>query len=336
MATDYAGAVRTGAMAAGRLHRTLGTRALIESRAGAVDVFGAIASLDLPLLLRPLHGLLGAFLNEPIPGILVTTERSMSIQRFTAAHELGHFSLDHQPSLDDDSILRRMPTSPEPTGHFEEAEADAFAVAFMMPKWLILAHCSRQGWQIADLRRPEIVYQLSLRMGASYEATCRTLVRYELIAFADMQSLRQTAPRLLKSTLLMDFSPSDYHRDVWLLTERDEGTRIDGSRNDLFVLRLTEHSNGGYIWNFDQLVASGFAIVRDVRQEIDAKEIGSPVVRQVTAAPEIAARGHLLIEEFRPWQPSPALSQLALDFDLTGPEEEGFSRAERRRLLEAA
>lgn len=187
MAADYPGAVRAGAMAAGRLHRTLGTRALIESSAGAVDVFGAIASLDLPLLLRPLRGLLGAFLNEPIPGILVTTERPMSIQRFTAAHELGHFSLDHQPSLDDESILRRMPSSPEPTGHFQETEADSFAIAFMLPKWLILAHCSRQGWQVADLRRPEIVYQLSLRMGASYEATCRTLVRYELITFAERQ-----------------------------------------------------------------------------------------------------------------------------------------------------
>lgn len=323
-------------MAAGRLHRTLGTRAVIESRAGAVDVFGAIASLDLPLLLRPLHGLLGAFLNEPIPGILVTTERPMSIQRFTAAHELGHFSLDHLPSLDDESILRRMPNSPEPTALFQEAEADAFAVAFMMPKWLILAHCSRQGWQIGDLRRPEVAYQLSLRIGASYEATCRTLVRYELLTFADLQNLQQTEPRAVKANLLSDFRPADYRRDVWLLTERDEGTRIDGSRNDLFVLRLTEHSNGGYVWNFDQLVESGFAIVKDVRHQAETDAIGSPVLRQVTAAPELAARGHLLIEEFRPWQPSPALSQLALDFDLTGPEEEGLSRAERRRLLEAA
>ncbi|WP_239025787.1 ImmA/IrrE family metallo-endopeptidase [Sphingomonas paeninsulae] len=288
------------------------------------------------MLLRPLRGLLGAFLNEPIPGILVTTERSMSIQRFTAAHELGHFSLDHQPSLDDESILRRMPSSPEPTADFQETEADSFAIAFMMPKWLILAHCTRQDWRVTDLRRPEVAYQLSLRMGASYEATCRTLVRYELITFADMQGLRQTEPRLLKTKLLVDFHPADYRRDVWLLTERDEGTRIDGSRNDLFVLRLTEHSNGGYVWNFDQLVASGFAIVKDERVAADTDVIGSPVVRQVTAAPELAARGHLLIEEFRPWQPSPSLTQLTLDIDLTGPEEEGLSRAERRRLLEAA
>ncbi len=50
----------------------------------------------------------------------------------------------------------------------------------------------------------------------------------------------------------------DYRGDVWLLTERDAGTRIDGSRNDLFVFRLEEHSGGGYLWNIDQLKASGF------------------------------------------------------------------------------
>jgi Zn-dependent peptidase ImmA (M78 family) len=336
MASDYPGAVRAGAMAAGRLHRTLGTRSLIESRAGSVDVFGAIAALDLPLLFRPLRGLLGAFLNFPIPGILVTTERPMSIQRFTAAHELGHFSLHHQPSLDDETILRRMPTSAEPTGQFQETEADSFAIAFMIPKWLIQTHCFRQGWRMTDLRRPEIAYQLSLRIGASYEATCRTLVRYELITLTEMRDLIRTEPRLLKSDLLVDFRPANYRRDVWLLTERDEGTLIDGSQHDLFVLRLKEHSNGGYVWNFDQLVASGFAIVKDVRQEIDANVIGNPVLRQVTASHSSGARGHLLLEEFRPWQPSPALSQLTLDFDLTGPEVEGLSRAERRRLFEAA
>ena len=336
MATDYAGAVRTGAMAAGRLHRALGSRELIERQAGAIDVFDAILSLDVPLLFRPLKGLLGAFLNEPIRGILVTTERSMSIQRFTAAHELGHFSLEHEPSLDDETILRRMPNSPEPTGRFQETEADAFAVAFMLPKWLILTHCKRQGWQISDLQNALTVYQLSLRIGASYEATCRTLVRYRLISPGDMERLHKIAPRSLKNNLLMDFEPDDYRRDVWLLTERDEGTRIDGSRNDLFVLQLKEHSSGGFVWNFDQLVASGFAIVRDVRREIDDDGVGNPVVRQITAAPESAPRGRMQIKEYRPWQPLPPLSQLTLDYDLTGPEQEGLSRAERRRLLEAA
>ena len=131
MASDYASAVRAGTMAAGRLHRELDTRALIETQGGSVDVFGAIHAVGLPLLLRPLKGLLGAYLSAPAPGVLVTTERPMSIQRFTAAHELGHFSMRHEPSLDDESILRRMPMSPEPGNNFEETEADAFAIAFM-------------------------------------------------------------------------------------------------------------------------------------------------------------------------------------------------------------
>ncbi|WP_246048146.1 ImmA/IrrE family metallo-endopeptidase [Hankyongella ginsenosidimutans] len=152
MASDYASAVRAGTMAAGRLHRELDTRALIETQGGSVDVFGAIHAVGLPLLLRPLKGLLGAYLSAPAPGVLVTTERPMSIQRFTAAHELGHFSMRHEPSLDDESILRRMPMSPEPGNNFEETEADAFAIAFMMPKWLVLAHSARQGWQIDHFR----------------------------------------------------------------------------------------------------------------------------------------------------------------------------------------
>jgi Zn-dependent peptidase ImmA (M78 family) len=335
-AADYAGAVRAGTMAAARLHRNLGLRDRIEARGGNVDVFGAIQTLDLPLLLRPLQGLLGAYLSEPAPGVLVTTQRPMSIQRFTAAHELGHFSLRHQPSLDDESILRRMPMAGEATSDFQEVEADAFAVEFMMPRWLIQWHAQRQGWTVADFRRPNRVYQLSLRIGASYEATCWTLVRHRLIAPAVARELLDTLPRELKAGLLESYRPKDYRGDVWLLTERDAGTRIDGSRNDLFVLRLEEHSGGGYLWDIDELKESGFGIVRDELEAIDGEGVGGPVVRRVTAAPPEAFRGHMALGERRPWDPDPPLATLSLDFDLTGPEEEGLSRAERRSLLEAA
>ena len=338
MATDYASAVRAGTMAAGRLHRQLDIRGVIDRHGGNVDVFGAIHTVGLQLLVRPLRGLLGAFLTDPIPGVLVTTERQMSIQRFTAAHELGHFFMGHRPSLDDKSILRRMPTTPEPGPGFQETEADAFAVAFMMPKWLLLSHCSRQNWHIQDLSRPAIVYQLSLRLGASYEATCRTLVRYELISTAIMRDLLLTRRRRLKAALLGEHRPDNYRGDVWYLTTRDADTRIDGSRNDLFVLRLPENSGGGYLWDFDQLIARGFAIVRDECEAADAEGVGASVVRRVTGAaeePEIGPRGRVTVDEKRPWQASSPISSLTLDMDFTGPEK-GLSRAERRHLLEAA
>jgi Zn-dependent peptidase ImmA (M78 family) len=184
MALDYAGAVRNGALHASRLHAQLHTRDSVEKQGGNIDVFGAMLLVDLPLLVRPLQGLLGAYISDPIPGVLITTKRPLSIQRFTAAHELGHFRLGHEPSLDDESILRRMTSIPRLSRlgpEAQEVEADSFAVTFMMPLWLVQWHCLRQNWRKDNLRNPRIVYQLSLRMGASYEAMTWTLQRYNLI-----------------------------------------------------------------------------------------------------------------------------------------------------------
>lgn len=336
VSADYPSAVRAGTMAAARLHQELDLRRQVEASGGNVDVFASIHNLDLPLLVRPLQGLLGAYLSDPEPGVLVTTQRPMSIQRFTAAHELGHYRMRHQPSLDDENILRRMPLQAPPGGDFQEVEANAFAVEFMMPRWLIAWHTARQGWTVADFRRPNVIYQLSLRIGTSYEATCWTLARHGFISPAQARELLQTQPREMKVALLEAYRPQDYRGDVWLLTRRDARSRIDGSRNDLFVLRLEEHSGGGYLWDIDQLKASGFAIVRDDLQAIDAESVGGAVIRRVTAAPPEPYRGRLAIDERRPWEPDPPLTTLVVDVDLTGPEQEGLSRAERRRLLEAA
>lgn len=102
-------AILHGTKEAARLHRDLGIRAKIEGRGGRIDVFGAILGLDLPLLFRPLKGLLGAYLPGPYPGIMVTNQRALPIQRFTGAHELGHAVMKHEGSLDDESILHRSP-----------------------------------------------------------------------------------------------------------------------------------------------------------------------------------------------------------------------------------
>ncbi|MEM1289426.1 MAG: ImmA/IrrE family metallo-endopeptidase [Pseudomonadota bacterium] len=333
MATNYAQAVRKGAQSAGRLLRQLGIKEQIEHSGGAINVFAAIADLDVPLLFRPLDGLLGAFLNFPSPGILVTTQRTLSIQRFTAAHELGHCVLDHQPSLDDDNILRRMVMNAQPGQDLQEVEADGFAVAFLLPKWLIASHMKRQGWTTPYLRRPNMIYQLSLRLGVSYEALCWTLVRYRMIEAKQARELLTTQRKALKEGLLEGHRPTNYRGDVWLLTERDAGTRIDGSRNDLFVLKLTEHSNGGYLWNIDDLRESGFAVVRDEVLEVEAESIGDPGVRRVTAQPPEDYRGRLVLDEARPWDAAQKLTRFELDLDFTGPEEEGLSRVERRERL---
>ena len=340
MARDYSDAVRRGTQFAARLHKKLNLKESIEDIGGDVDVFEAIHTLGLPLLLRPLSGLLGAYLSKPSPGVLVTTQRPLSIQRFTAAHELGHHYMGHEPSLDDENVLRRImvPDSTSGDNKLQESEANAFAVAFMMPRWLIYWHLKRQGWSVHDVQLPPCVYQLSLRIGASYEATCWTLLRHKILKLVQVRTLLETQPKTLKGLLLNSYNPPDRHGNVWLLTERDAGTQIDGSRNDLFVLRLKEHSGGGYLWDIDQLKASGFGIVRDDQEVIsaDEEEIGCPMYRCVTTSPPESCLGTLYIDERRPWETNEPLSQLRFNFDLTGPEEEGLSRAEKKSLFAVA
>ena len=333
---DYAGAVRHGALAAARLHRDLGTEEVVTRVGGGIDIFAVVAKLRVPLLLRPLNGLLGAFLSDPTPGILVTTERPLSVQRFTCAHELGHCNLRHQPSLDDDSILRRSPFNSRPGYDVQEVEADSFAVAFMTPRWLIASHCKRQGWTTNNLQQPDIVYQLSLRLGASYEATCWTLLRYKLLAPDVAQRHAAIQPRQFKQALLGSYRPENFRGDVWLLTDGDEGTVITGSKTDLFVLRLPEHSGGGYLWDIEQLKEAAFAVVRDEHEAVDTDGVGSHSTRRLTVESRDRQTGELHLIERRPWQPAKAISTFAFAYDLSGPEVEGYSRAERRQLLEAA
>jgi hypothetical protein len=61
MALTYAEAVRSGTMEAARLHVQLESKKRMEKQGGSIDVFNTALTLDLPLLLRPLDGLLGAY-----------------------------------------------------------------------------------------------------------------------------------------------------------------------------------------------------------------------------------------------------------------------------------
>lgn len=334
MAKTYTEAVHNGTQAAGTLARTLGLRAKLDEQLGSVDIFEIIAQLELPLLMRPIKGLLGAFLNAPTPGILVTTERPLSIQRFTAAHELGHWLLKHKPSLDDeDQILRRGPLTNEASTAYQETEADAFAIALLMPKWLILAHCSRQGWRSSDLKRPQIAYQLSLRLGVSYEATCRTLERYRLIDSDTRETMSETSPRSLKINLLGKFKPESYRGDVWHITEKDNHLKISGSSNDLIVIEAEELGGAGYLWSPGALLDAGFEIYEDVSIELDTDGIGGNNVRRLLAKPNVDLAARISIVQNRPWAEDDIAGSLEFSFDFTGPETAGLTRAERRQIL---
>ena len=336
---DPRSAILKGKREAGRLHRQFDMRSRIEQGGSRIDVFDTLVRCGIPFLFKPLDGLLGVFMDIPMPGVLVTTKRPLSVQRFTGAHELGHFRLGHRPSLDDESLLQRSPFDSRPNYGQQELEADAFATEFMLPPWLFAAHFSRQSWTPQLMTDPLIVYQLSLRIGASYEATCRSLMRpgVAVIEHKTFKKLLSVRPKEIKKELLAGYTPQNWWGDVWLLTQKDEGAVLEGSRSDLFVLRLTEHSSSGYLWTFEQLNKTGFAIVRDEREVPESEAVGGLTTRRIIAQSSGRQRGKMVLLERRPWladgQP---LAAFSVHYNLNGPEEEGWSQAERRQLVEAA
>ena len=318
---------------AGRLHKDARSRERVEAQGGGIDVFGTILQFSVPLLFRPLDRLLGAFVPKPTAGIIVTDERSLAIQRFTAAHELGHFRLGHGGSLDDESILNRSPFGAARYSDVEAA-ADAFAASFLMPTWLLEAHSNRQGWNADSFRDPINIYQLSLRMGASYEATCRTLARYNVISGGALEKYVAVAPKKIKQQLLGNHRLENWYPDVWVLTEKDQGTRIEGGPNDIFLVRLKEHSGAGYLWDTDQLRDAGFTIVADERLIPNHTEgVGGDVDRILLAASQFEAAGQLDLKETRPWEED-SIGRLQLSYDLFG-KETGLPRALRNKAAAA-
>jgi Zn-dependent peptidase ImmA (M78 family) len=334
---DSRAAILTGAKAAHTLHRDLGIRDQIErSGGGRVDVFGAIAKLGATLMFQPLDNLLGAYLPSDELGVLITTKRPLPVQRFTGAHELGHLYMRHEPSLDDENILRRAPFSTAGRVNRQEREADAFASMFLSPAWLLALMLQRQRWPARNLSDPLYVYQASLRLGTSYRATCYALERHKVINRSQRERLIDIEPKSIKQRVLEGYEPPDWRSDVWLLTRRDEGTLIEGGRNDLFVVRLRENSGAGYLWNFDQLRDAGFVLVDDEREGGNAEAIGGVLTRKVTARSEDRVQGEVILQEARPWMAEEPLHEFLLRYDLRGPESPGMWEPELRRVLQAA
>ena len=334
---DARGAILTGVKAAHTLHRDLGARETLERNAGGrIDVFGTISKLGATLMFQPLDQLLGAYVPGEEPGILITTKRPLPVQRFTAAHELAHLYLAHEPSLDDKGVLGRAPFSTASRYKRQELEANAFASMFLAPDWLLALIVQRQGWSPGDLARPDIAYQLSLRLGTSYAATCHVLQRLKAISRSQCQHLLFVEPKTIKQALLDEYEPTDWHSDVWLLTDRDEGLFIEGGRRDMFVVRLQENSSSGYLWNFDELKAAGFAVVADDQEPVSDETVGGLLTRKLTARSSRRVSRKVTFKEHRPWKPYNVLHELHFRYELRGPEEPGMWEPERIRVLQAA
>lgn len=324
--SEIGDAILEGVEGASETHDAFKIREHVETYATSVDVFGTIDELGIPLLFRPLDDLLGCCIRTSAgAGILVTSRRDLHMQRFTAAHELGHFVLEHEGSLDREIRFPGQTTNRD----VREIAADAFAAEFLMPKWLFKHHCKRQGWTSEALVDPVNVYQLSLRMAVSYEATCLGLLANKILDQESVNALREVRPKKSKQRLLGSVPLDDPWSDVWLLREEDAGALYEAGPNDVFVMRLAEHAGSGYLWDVSALEDAGFTVLKDDNE--DAGDIIGANGTRIVALKGPKTGLHLLgLEERRPWEKAGRpLHSLRFSLSTFGRQSEGMLRRVR-------
>lgn len=327
-------AVLEGIKAARRLHAELGTRRAVEDGAlSRIDVFSVAAQLGAVLLFQKLGGLLGAYLAapvSPVPGIIVSTERSLHIQRFTAAHEVGHLYMKHAPATDEEVGLWRGGSR-----DLQEFSADAFASEFLLPQWLYEHHARRHKWTSAALQSPDTTYQLSLRLGASYEAVCWGLESHNILKPGPVAELRAVTPKEIKTRTLDGRAKlQDAWADVWVINEKDDGLAFEGTPNDIVIFQLAERAAAGYLWDETQLRERGFDVIADTHEEQSGDEVGSSVTRVMITRVIDPDLRRVSLSERRPWLPSDTAGSVSIDFEMHG-KEEGLPRHLRRSIAAA-
>ena len=306
--------------------------ALAESPTGArtsFDVIGAVAERNIPLLFRPLDRLWGAFItaNDDERGIIVSTKLRLPVQRFTVAHELGHLMLGHRMSLDETIGFagRNAPTS-RPT---LETAADTFASDLLAPKHLLLASARRHGTK-DELHRPENIYQLSLRLGITYEAACWALVTCEVLTRPEAARLQDASVTDLKRALAPAALIANSRADVWRLRAADTGTFLEADPDDLFAVHVQDHSAAGYVWRL--VDASAEAEVVGEQPPDLAHAYGARSTRVLYVRLTAPGVHHLVFEHVRPWSHA-TVARIEIDIDGHGREREGWARRMRSHAL---
>lgn len=294
-----------------------------------VDPIRLAERAGLHVMCRPLNQLLGAFLREEQPGILLNTQRSAGMIHMTCAHELGHFFLNHATTADE-----RLDYGKDAGKH--ELEADQFAYALVAPSWL-LAHVVRARDWALRLSDPHVVYQLSLRLGLSYEATVWTLMRQKKIDSPTAKQLKAHKPIAIKRALLRPDQTITVNQDVWILNPEDRNCVLQPRVGDRFMMSLPDRGSAGLLWEAQDAQAAGYTLSPMPVEPIQDDQVWVGGEQQVLFEVEVGAHPskiQLDLQERKPWQTSaPATTEVKLvaQFETI---DEGLAPESRKRLLE--
>jgi hypothetical protein len=287
-----------------------------------IDVFGMCEDLGLWLAFLPMDNLLGAFVAEGVGGVLVTTQRPISLQRYTAAHEIGHWRLDHGHGLaldGEEQILGATLVE-------REQLAQLFAGNLLMPPPLVFGVLERLGVGGQSLA-PEHAYALAREAGVSYEAAVRQLTNLEVITPAHAAALRRRRPLQVKADLALGRRPISGYADVWPVNEDWNDQLLTLRVEDEVVISLPENRSTGYRWMLpdEHQVAAASPpppLVQPDPKIVDPKAIVALRARleKAGATSRVARTPGALLDRLRAVTPTPAREPHVADAEVVGDE----------------
>ena len=300
-----------------------------------IDPFRIAAGEGVSVLLRPMEKLLGAFMRENSPGILLNSARPAGLIHMTCAHELGHYFMGHQSALDETIDYGAK-------AEVMEQEAETFGYHLLVPRPLLGNICMRKGWNKKSLADPHVLYQMSLRLGISYSAAAWSLVRHNILTYDVVQGLLKIQPASIKQSLLQGQLP-DATKDVWLLDETDQSSILEPRPEDHLVVRLKSHASAGYLWladSVEQVAEQGFTLAPlSYRQPVDPQTVvfgADSTLDYVLSVKQVGVEGPhpVMLSEVRPWmgkQAGDASFHSKTHFE---PITEGLTRESKRALIQ--
>lgn len=260
-----------------------------------LDVFDVIDALGLWLVFNRLNSLLGAVVPKGDGGIMLTTQRGPAVQRYTAAHEIGHWILDvNEPAFDTEDDIFYPSVD-------RERLAQLFAGHLLMPPPLVFATCARHAISSASEATGPAVYLVARDMGASYEATVRQLTHLDIIDTTRRDYLLSLTPARVKAELCHGHRPTGWV-DVWPLDISSAGSRVQVTEGDELFVALPENRTTGYRW-----------LTNDEVQGRAGREAASPPGPFVADQQDLASRESLAPRRYpgrTAGQINPALSRV--------------------------
>jgi hypothetical protein len=192
------------------------------------DVYDLIHRMRVQLQFVDIPTLEGMLLQETEAiRICISAQRPSGRQRFTAAHELGHFLLKHGTQIHDEQQLECK----APVGSLVEKAADTFARFLLMPPRAVHSALQRRKVDVVSCSSAD-VYNLAMWLGVGFDTLVHHLeYSMNIINGVRAKNLRKTKPKQIRNEICQIPDCGD----VWVLDEMWSGRIIHAQLGDILI-----------------------------------------------------------------------------------------------------